>query len=98
MLWLRRAADGVVNAQYWYGRMLMEGRGMEADPVEGRAWISRAAEGGMADAQVALCRAVAERRRRPKDHPAALALFRKAGRAGPCRRDVRRGRHARRRP
>ena len=29
--WLRRAADGVVNAQYWYGRMLIEGRGVEPD-------------------------------------------------------------------
>ena len=35
MLWLRRAADGVVNAQYWYGRMLAEGRGIEPDPAEG---------------------------------------------------------------
>ena len=34
--WLRRAADGVVNAQYWYGRMLVEGRGVEANPEEGR--------------------------------------------------------------
>ena len=30
--WLRRAADGVVNAQYWYGRMLIEGRGVDANP------------------------------------------------------------------
>ena len=39
-----------MNAQYWYGRMLVEGRGVEADPEEGRAWIARAAEAGMVDA------------------------------------------------
>ena len=33
--WLRRAAEGVVNAQYWYGRMLIEGRGVEPGPGRG---------------------------------------------------------------
>src|SRR6185369_4196655 len=47
--WMRRAADGVVNAQYWYGRMLVEGRGVEADPEEGRKWITKAAGVGMVE-------------------------------------------------
>ena len=82
MLWLRRAADGVVNAQYWYGRMLAEGRGMEADPAEGRLWIRRAADAGMADAQVAMAELLLNGTGMPADHPAALELFRKAAEQG----------------
>ena len=32
--WLRRAAEGVTSAQYWYGRMLIEGRGVPANATE----------------------------------------------------------------
>ncbi len=63
--WLRRAADGVVNAQYWYGRMLAEGRGVDADPAEGRVWIARAAETGMVDARGHAGGNDGERARRP---------------------------------
>ena len=74
--WLRRAADGVVNAQFWYGRMLAEGRGVEADPEEGRAWIARAAEAGMVDAQVALAEMLVNGRGGPRDHPAGAGAVR----------------------
>jgi TPR repeat protein/tetratricopeptide (TPR) repeat protein len=53
-LWLRKAADEIVDAQYWYGRILLEGRGVDRDARQGRAFITRAAEAGMLDAQVAL--------------------------------------------
>ena len=40
--WLRRAAEGVVNAQYWYGRMLIEGRGVACRPGGAvGAWIAK---------------------------------------------------------
>ena len=77
-LWLRRAADGVVNAQYWYGRMLCEGRGVEADLPAGRAWMQRAADSGMIEAQVFLAEMTVHGRGGPRDHAAALALFQAA--------------------
>ena len=36
------------------GRMLVEGRGVDANPEEGRAWIKRAADVGMVEAEVQL--------------------------------------------
>ena len=33
--WLRRAAEGVPEAQYMYGRMLAHGHGVPADPEAG---------------------------------------------------------------
>jgi TPR repeat protein len=80
--WLRRAADGVVNAQYWYGRMLIEGRGVDANPEEGRAWIQRAADIGMVEAEVLLAEMMLTGRGGSKDHPAALALFERAAGRG----------------
>jgi hypothetical protein len=80
--WLRRAADGVVDAQYWYGRMLAEGRGVEADAEAGRAWIARAAALGMADAEAALAEMMVNGRGGPRDQSTATALFEKAARKG----------------
>lgn len=53
-VWLRKAADKVANAQYWYGRFLVEGRGVAKDLPQGRTWLARAAEAGVADAQLTL--------------------------------------------
>ena len=72
----------MVNAQYWYGRMLVEGRGVDANPEEGRAWIKRAADVGMVEAEVMLAEMMLNGRGGPKDHPAALALFEKAAGRG----------------
>src|ERR1019366_4274305 len=80
--WLRRAADGVVNAQYWYGRMLTEGRGVDADPVAGRGWIAGAAQVGMPEAEVMLAEMMLNGRGGAKDHAGALALFEKAAGRG----------------
>ena len=66
----------------WYGRMLVEGRGVEANPEEGRIWIAKAAEVGMIEAQVMLADMLLSGRGGSKDHPAALALFEKAAGQG----------------
>ena len=58
--WLKRAAEGVVNAQYWYGRMLAEGHGVAHDDAEAAVWFARAAEAGMTEAQVALAELLRE--------------------------------------
>ena len=77
-LWLRKAADRIPNAQFWYGRALVEGRGVDRDLAEGRRWIARAAEAGMADAQVALGEMMLAGTGGACDPPGALALFEKA--------------------
>ena len=80
--WLRRAADSVADAQYHYGRMLVDGRGVEANATEGRAWIARAAGAGIANAQAALAEMMVNGRGGPRDLLAAAALFEKAARKG----------------
>src|SRR5439155_26080531 len=52
--WLRRAAEGVAEAQVMYGRMLIEGRGVVPDLPGARVWFTRAADAGVPDAQVSL--------------------------------------------
>ena len=80
--WLRRAADGVVNAQYWYGRMLVEGprRGRQSG---GRSRLDQArrrrrhgGSRGPAGGDDA------DRSRRPEGPSGALALFEKAAGRG----------------
>ena len=62
--------------------MLVEGRGVDANPEEGRAWIKRAADVGMVEAEVLLAEMMLNGRGGPKDHPGALALFEKAAGRG----------------
>ncbi|MGH7118720.1 MAG: tetratricopeptide repeat protein [Acetobacteraceae bacterium] len=71
-----------MDAEYWYGRMLLEGRGVPPSPKEGRAWISRAAASGMLDAKVALAVLLLSGRGGSRDHRGALALFREAAEQG----------------
>ena len=52
--WLRLAADELPKAQYWFGRMLAEGRGATRDAAAGKAWIERAATNGWLEAKSAL--------------------------------------------
>jgi uncharacterized protein len=80
--WLRRAAEGVTDAQYIYARMLAEGRGLECNLPEARAWFARAAEAGMPDAEVALAEMMANGRGGPRDLDTALRLFAKAADEG----------------
>jgi len=44
------AADGLPTAQLCYGRMLLEGTGVEQDQVAALQWFKRAAAGGDVDA------------------------------------------------
>ncbi len=81
-LWLRKAADRVLDALFWYGRVLVEGRGVDRDLAEGRRWIARAAEVGMVDAQVALGEMMLTGTGGACDPPGALALFEKAAANG----------------
>ena len=80
--WMRRAADGVVDAQYWYGRMLVEGRGVQTDAKEGRSFIARAAAAGMAEAELALAEMMVNGRGGLRDPFTARALLEKAAKSG----------------
>ena len=80
--WLRRAADGVAMGQYWYGRVLVEGRGVGADAQAGRAWIARAAAVGIPEAEASLAEMMVTGRGGVPDRAAAVALFEKAAGKG----------------
>jgi TPR repeat protein len=62
--------------------MLLDGRGVDANPVHARVWIMCAAQGGWLDAQVLLAHMMMTGQGGAKDHPAALALFENAAKRG----------------
>ena len=62
--------------------MLLEGRGTEIQPEEGRVWLGKAAEAGMIDAQLAYARLLVEGIGGPEDHSGALAMYIRAAEAG----------------
>lgn len=80
--WMRRAAEGMAQAQYMYARMLQDGRGMPADQKQARLWFERAANGGMVDAQVALAEMLYNGRGGDRSPVAAAHLFKQAAAAG----------------
>ena len=80
--WLRRAAEGVPEAQFMYGRMLAEGRGVAPDLREARVWFTRAADADVLDAQVALAEMMVNGRGGPGSPAAAFELFQKAAAKG----------------
>ncbi|GBQ56057.1 hypothetical protein AA16373_0626 [Komagataeibacter swingsii DSM 16373] len=81
--WMERAANaGVVNAEYWYGRMLLDGEGVATDVAHARHWLERAAGHGLAEACVAAAQLRLEGRGGPRDHAGALALYHRAARSG----------------
>lgn len=81
--WMQRAADGVVNAQYWYGRMLLEGRGVAPDPTQALYWMEKAADAGMAEAQAVVGQfLVTGQINNRKDHAKALTLYAAAAESG----------------
>ncbi|MEZ7136608.1 SEL1-like repeat protein [Komagataeibacter sp. SM21] len=83
VIWMERAARaGVVNAQYWLGRMLLgEGSGT-ADPIRARQWLEQAAEHGLPDACLVAAQLRLDGHGGPRDHAGALALYHVAARAG----------------
>jgi len=80
--WLRCAAAEVPSAQYWFGRMLVDGRGVDADAPAGRAWIARAAAVGLAEAEAALAEMMVNGRGGPRDPAGAASLFESAAAKG----------------
>lgn len=81
-IWMIRAAEHVPAAQFWHGRMLLEGRLMACDPVMARSWISKAAEAGITDAEVTLGQMMVNGTGGPRDHTRALRLFEVAAAKG----------------
>jgi len=73
--WLKRAAEGVVDAQYWYGRMLADGRGVTRDDVEAAAWFVRAAEQGHGHAALMFARYAAQGLGVPQDDEVARQWY-----------------------
>lgn len=81
--WMQKAADGIVNAQFWYGRMLLEGRGVQADPTQALYWMEKAADAGMGEAQVAVGQLLLTGQiNGRKDHVRAMELYRAAAESG----------------
>lgn len=80
--WLRTAAAQLPNAQYWYARMLAEGRGAPEDLPSARAWFLRAAEAGNGDAAIAAAEMLLNGRGGPADPSAAIAMFTRTAAAG----------------
>jgi uncharacterized protein len=81
--WVRAlAADGLCQAQICYGRMLLEGQGVEQDKSAALAWFRRAAAGGDADAINMVGRCLDNGWGTPEDAPAAAEHFQRAASAG----------------
>lgn len=80
--WMRRAAEGVAEAQYVYAHMLQDGRGMPTDQRQARVWFERAANAGIVDAQVALAEMLYNGRGGEHSSVAAAHLFKQAAAAG----------------
>ncbi len=80
--WMRRAAEGVTQAQYMYARMLQDGRGVASDLAQARLWFKLAADAGMADAQAALAEMLLNGRGGEQSPLAAAHLFKQAAAAG----------------
>lgn len=83
LYWFKQALSGIVNAQYWYGRIILESSGRLGAPAEGLKWIEKAAEEGMADACAVLAQIfVTGQFGIEKDHQKALELYMKAAEQG----------------
>jgi TPR repeat protein len=80
--WLKVAATGVVNAQYWYARMLSGDDPSMADLPQARAWFRRASDEGYIEATAALAEMLGNGRGGPADPEAALKLYLRAAEAG----------------
>lgn len=81
--WFGKALSGVVNAQYWYGRLILEAEGRLGDPLEGFEWIEKAAEAGMGEACVVLAQILVTGQLGIwPDHQRALDLYKVAASQG----------------
>jgi hypothetical protein len=80
--WLHKAAAHLPQAQWWYGRALVEGRGVGRDLTEGRSFIARAAAADLIDAQVALAEMMLKGAGGDREPEGAIALFERAAASG----------------
>lgn len=81
--WFEVAAKGVVNAQYWLGRLYRGELGVKADSDASVLWLAKAADAEMPEAQVALAQLlVTGATFLGEDHPRALKLYRSAAHRG----------------
>jgi TPR repeat protein len=76
--WMARAALEIPEAQFMFGRMLAQGRGVAADLDEARVFIAKAAAAGVPDAEVALGEMMVTGRGGPRDLAMAHQLFLRA--------------------
>lgn len=82
-LWRRAAAQGHARAQYNLGMLLVHGRGVPEDAVEGAMWTRKAAEdSGHPQAQYNLACMYANGQGVPKDFARAVEWCRKAAGQG----------------
>jgi TPR repeat protein len=81
-IWFRRAAEGVLNAQHWYGRILAQGRGVDPNPEEARFWLQKCADAELPEALVDLANLHLNGQGGPRDHEAARQLFERAANRG----------------
>jgi uncharacterized protein len=80
--WFKRAAENVVNAQYRYGRLLAEGRGVPQNFEEARYWLQEAANKNMPEALLDLAALNIQGLGGPRDDGAACELFERAAAQG----------------
>jgi uncharacterized protein len=73
--WMKQAMDTVVAARHIYARWLLEGRGVERDPVQARELLARAAEAGSLEAATLLGDLMLNGIGGPKDPHGALACY-----------------------
>lgn len=82
VIFLRHAAEEVVEAQYCLGRILCDDNGIAPAPSEGRIFLMRAADAGHVEATNLLAEMVLNGRGGPRDPEKALERFESAAKAG----------------
>ena len=82
VVWMKRAAAGVVDAQYWYGRMLAEGRGVAQNEALAAVWLARASNADVAGAQATLAELHLNSHVVRRDRQLARRLFLRAASKG----------------
>ena len=78
----RRAATAIPAARYWVGRMKIEGRGIEQDLANGRAWLERAASEGVVEAQLLAAEMMVNGRGGERDVSGGHELFERLAATG----------------
>ncbi len=80
--WKAAAEKGVPEAQWLFGRVLMDGLQCQKDPEQAVKWLGKAAERGFAPAQCALGFCYDKGQGVPQDYDEAVKWYRKAAEQG----------------